>query len=190
MAKQKLDQSRIEEATIRYAELQRRKKEIDAKFDKAKSTYYSLMSEAFEKGIIGDDVQSVEFLRTVGYGSDSEHIIGYKSTRIQPVTVTFDPLKLRDALVECDVDPSTIVKTVVTVLDYKKLAAYVKSLGGKPSEFKSLLDIAYTVDQKELDKLVDIGMIDRDDLDGTYETKLGKVSFRVTVKDDSNGEDN
>lgn len=185
----KLDQKRIEEATIRYAELQRKKKEIDAKFNKAKSTYYSLMNEAFEKGLIGDDVQSVEFLRTFDFGSDNEHTVGYKSTRIQPVSVTFDPIKLREALTECDVDPSSVVRPNVTVLDYKKLAAYVKSLGGKPSEFKDLLDVSYTVDQKELDKMVDIGMIDQEDLVGTYETKLGNVSFRVTVKDDSDGED-
>lgn len=190
MAKEKLDQSRIEEATIRYAELQKRKKEIDAKFNKAKSTYYSLMNEAFEKGLIGDDVQSVEFLRTFDFGSDSEHTVGYRATRVQPVSVKFDPLKLKNALINCDVDPSTIVKPVVTVTDYAKLAKYVKSLGGKASEFKDFLDITYDIDQKELDRLVEIGMVDREDLNGTYETKLGNVSFRVTVKDDSNGEDN
>lgn len=189
MAKEKLDQSRIEEATIRYAELQKRKKEIDAKFNKAKSTYYSLMSDAFESGLIGDDVASVEFLRTFNYGSDSERTVGYRATKVQPVTVVFDPIKLKSALVDCDVDPSVVVKPVVTVVDYAKLAQYVKSLGGKASEFKDLLSISYDVDQKELDKLVDLGVVDRDDLDGTYETKLGNVSFRVTVKDDDNGED-
>lgn len=185
----KLDQQRIEEATIKFADLKRKKKEIDDKFKKAQSTYYSLMNEAFEKGLIADDVQSVEFLQTFGYGSDEEHIVSYKSTRVQPATVTFDPMKVKHALISCDIDPSTVVKAIVTVIDYKKLAAYVKSLGGKPSEFKELLNITYDVDKKELEKLVDLGAIDRDDLDGTYDVKLGNVSYRVTVKDSADGED-
>lgn len=188
MAKQKLDQRRIEEATVRYAELQRRKKEIDAKFSKAKSTYYSLMNKAFEDGLICDDVQSVEFIKTVDFGFDSEHTLSYKSTRVQPVSVKFDPLKLRDALIDCDTDPSAVVRPVVTVIDYAKLATYVKSLGGKATEFKDLLSVTYDVDQRALERLTEIGAISRDDLDGTYETKLGNVSFRVTVKEDSREE--
>lgn len=189
MSKRKLDQSRVEEATIRYAILQQRKKQIDAKFNEVKKKYYSLMNDAYDQGVFGDDVASVEFMQTFNYGSDDEHTTMYKATRVQPVKVKFDTKKLKQALVEADVDVDSVIKKRVIVIDYNKLAQYVKSLGGKPRDFKQLLQVDEEVDQRALDNLVEVGAVDRDDLNGTYTTELGNISFRVSVKDSNDGDD-
>ena len=98
MQKQKLSTSDVEEAVVRYNELQQKKKNIDQKFNDAKKKFYSIMDSAFDSGLFGDDVSSVEFSKVYNYGEPDEKTFSFKATRVIPTVIEWDVSKLKQKL--------------------------------------------------------------------------------------------
>jgi hypothetical protein len=74
-----------------------------------------------------------------------------------------------------------IVKRTYTVTDWDALVSWAKSLGASPSEFLKFFSVDRTVDQKELDRAYEFGMLTVDDLDGCYSMKQSEpyITFRA-----------
>ena len=181
MQKQKLSTSDVEEAVVRYNELQRKKKNIDQKFNDAKKKFYSIMDDAFDSGLFGDDVSSVEFNKVYNYGEPDEKTFSFKATRVIPTVIEWDVSKLKDKLSKDIL--SKVVKRNRELADLQGLVNYFKDLGGDPKIFWSFFETTEVVDQKALDQLEEVGDIEAEDVAGCFEVKVKSQSYRVTSKE-------
>lgn len=181
MQKQKLSASDVEEAVVRYNELQQKKKNIDQKFNDAKKKFYSIMDNAFDSGLFGDDVSSVEFNKVYNYGEPDEKTFSFKATRVIPTVIEWNVSKLKQKLSKDIL--SKVVKRNRELVDLQGLVNYFKDLGGDPKVFWSFFETTEVVDQKVLDQLEEVGDIEAEDVAGCFEVKVKSQSYRVTSKE-------
>lgn len=69
-----------------------------------------------------------------------------------------------------------------TINDINRLIVYLKSCGVDPKVFKSFINVTKKVDEKKLDKLADLGLINKEQLEGCYTLKRQKPYFTVKMK--------
>lgn len=181
MQKQKLSTSDVEEAVVRYNELQQKKKNIDQKFNDAKKKFNSIMDSAFDSGLFGDDVSSVEFSKVYNYGEPDEKTFSFRATRVIPTVIEWDASKLKQKLSKDIL--SKVVKRNRELVDLQGLVNYFKDLGGDPKVFWSFFETTEVVDQKALDQLEEVGDIEAEDVAGCFEVKVKSQSYRVTSKE-------
>lgn len=68
------------------------------------------------------------------------------------------------------------------IVDFPGMVEYLKSLGAKPDEFSKFLNVVESVNEKQLDKLSDLGVIALDDMRECYTVKKSTPYFKITVK--------
>lgn len=100
--------------------------------------------------------------------------------RVQKTSVIFDIDALENNL------SKEMYKDVVdksyTITDINRLIIYLKSCGVDPKVFKSFLNVTKAVDEKKIDKLADLGLISKKQLEGCYTLKRKKPYFTVRMK--------
>ena len=147
-------------------------KDIQSQFTDEKAKFNSLM-EAFFKNEAID--KSVVFTNNGVDGREN-----YTVTRVQKLSVDFDPEKLEKTL-EKDIAKRVILKKY-EIVDIDGLIVYLKECGVDPKIFKSFLHISKSIDSDELDRLEEIGKITREQVEGCYTVKRQKPYFTVSVK--------
>lgn len=75
-----------------------------------------------------------------------------------------------------------VIDKSYTITDINRLIVYLKSCGVDPKVFKSFINVTKTVDEKKLDKLADLGLISKEQLEGCYTLKRQKPYFTVKMK--------
>nr|UWG92028.1 MAG: hypothetical protein [Bacteriophage sp.] len=100
--------------------------------------------------------------------------------RVQKTSVIFDIDALENNLSK-EMSKDVIDKSY-TITDINRLIIYLKSCGVDPKVFKSFINVTKTVDEKKLDKLVDLGLIRKEQLEGCYTLKRKKPYFTVKMK--------
>ena len=75
-----------------------------------------------------------------------------------------------------------VIDKSYTITDINRLIIYLKSCGVDPKVFKSFINVTKTVDEKKLDKLADLGLIRKEQLEGCYTLKRKKPYFTVKMK--------
>ena len=75
-----------------------------------------------------------------------------------------------------------VIDKSYTITDINRLIIYLKSCGVDPKVFKSFINVTKTVDEKKLDKLADLGLIRKEQLEGCYTLKRKKPRFTVKMK--------
>lgn len=177
---QKLTSSDVEKATVNFYIAQQDKKKIDSEYNKKKSEYYAIMNQAFESGMFGDEVSSVEFDETIET-DDGVKSFMFRSTRIIPTTIVWDVEALKKKL------PKDVAKKVIkrnrNLFDIAGLAAYVKQIGGDPKVFWSFFDTEEYVDNDEMNQASDLGEIEDSDIIGCYSVTTKSESYRVTSRE-------
>lgn len=68
------------------------------------------------------------------------------------------------------------------IVDFAGMVEYLKALGAKPDEFSQFLNVTEGVNEKQLDKLSDLGVIALDDMRECYEVRQSQPYFKITVK--------
>lgn len=173
---QKLSEQEAQAKIKKYFEMKKRKAKIDSEFNAAKKSFYDMAN-----GFVDDygDSNSYRFMDE----SDSS----WKLTRSVPVKVEFDIDALQKKLGKKL--SSQVVNTTATIEDIQGLVSYLKQFGVDPKVFKSFITVHKEVDKAALDQLEALGQIDKEDLVGTFEAKVGKPSFRVTMyeREEDNG---
>lgn len=148
-------------------------KDIQSQFTDEKAKFNSLMESFFESEALD---KSVVF---TNHSVDGERE-NYTVTKVQKLSVEFDPEKLEKTLAK-DIVKSVILKKY-EIVDIDGLIAYLKECGVDPKIFKSFLHISKSVDSGELDRLEEIGKISREQVEGCYTVKRQKPYFTVSVK--------
>lgn len=73
-----------------------------------------------------------------------------------------------------------IVNREYVITDYQGLVKYLKKCGVDPKKFKKFISVEEELDEKKLDFLYETGIINRKELDGTYELKVGEPYIKLT----------
>lgn len=100
--------------------------------------------------------------------------------KVQKTSVIFDIDALENNLSKemC----KDVIDKSYTINDINRLIIYLKSCGVDPKVFKSFINVTKTVDEKKLDKLADLGLISKEQLEGCYTLKRQKPYFTVKMK--------
>lgn len=127
----------------------------------------------YTKKALGEASTNVDF---DGIGKDIlDH---FKVSRVQQTKVVYDADKLRDILPKGIA--SEVISTEYTITDYPGLVELMAAHGIKPKEFAPFVEPHRTVDAKEIDRLVDTGVLKTKDLMPAITVKTGKRYYRIT----------
>ena len=145
-------------------------KERQERFNTIKQLFYSDAEELFNYEGIDKLVIDNEDLE------GNELVVN----KIQNTSIVFDIDALENNLSK-EMCKDFIDKSY-TITDINRLIIYLKSCGVDPKVFKSFLNVTKTVDEKKLDKLTDLGLIRKEQLEGCYTLKCKKPYFTVKMK--------
>ena len=146
-------------------------KNMKTNFEDVKEQFYKDMDEYFDSQKL-DGENSVVFEYPMLGGS------ALKVTRVQRASVEFKVAKLEKVL------PKDIAKKVITkryeVANMEGLISYLKKCNVDPQIFKSFLSITNNVDEKEMDKLEELGEICIRQIKGCYTVKKSNPYYTVS----------
>ena len=112
---------------------------------------------------------------------ESNGIEKNKKLKVQKIVqkkVIFDIEKLKKKI-----DKKLLKKFIdktYTINDFEGLIEYLKTCGVDPIKFKSYLQITENVNQKKLDQLSNLGIINENDIKGCYEVKKNEGYIKFT----------
>lgn len=169
--KSKLSADEIRESVYNYHKRQINFKEAQSKFNELKAQFSSDMEEYFKS-------ENIEKSMTVSF--DEFDMSDLVVNRIQKSSIEFDTNKLEKALGK--VLSNQVIERKYEITDIDALVAYLKQCNVDPKIFKSFLNVSKSVDEKELDRLEELGKISQEQIEGCYEVKRYKPYFTVSVK--------
>lgn len=159
------------EFVLEFFEKQKKFKNIEASYNELKKQFNSEMEDFFECNKVGPK------LRFEDEDSFAGNLV---VTRVQKSSVIFNADKLEKALGK-ELSQDVIIKRY-EIIDMFGLTKYLKECGVDPKVFKSFLHVSKTVDEKELDKLEEIGKISEEQIKGCYTVKSQKPYFTVGIR--------
>lgn len=163
---------------IAYAKQLLKFKNAESVMNDMKSDFNASMNALFEqqekkKNLKGNSVS----FETDGFGEVSQTVT---ATQITKISVIWDIPILKRVL------GKKLAKQCVSkkyeIVDFPGMVEYLKSLGAKPDEFSKFLNVVESVNEKQLDKLNDLGVIALDDMRECYTVKKSTPYFKITVK--------
>lgn len=158
----------VKQSVLKYFQEKKKLESATAQFEEQKEQFYSDMEGYFkDEGITSKEFDYDEF--------DGSQLI---VTRNQTSKVIFKIDKLKTALGKL---ASGVIHKRYEIADMSGLIAYLKECGVDPKVFKSFLNISESVDEKELDRLFDVGKITKEQVAGCYTVKLNKPYFTVRM---------
>lgn len=108
------------------------------------------------------------------------------ATKVERTAIEWFPEKLEKRL-EPKVAKS-VIKKKYTIPDLPSLATYLKSCGVNPKVFASYLNVEKEVNVQALEQLSDVGKIETRNVAGCYIVKTNKPYYKLTFKEDKDGE--
>lgn len=161
---------------IAYAKQLLKFKNAESVMNDMKSDFNASMNALFEQQEKNLKGNSVSF-ETDGFGEVSQTVT---ATQITKISVIWDIPILKRVL------GKKLAKKCVSkkyeIVDFPGMVEYLKSLGAKPDEFSKFLNVVESVNEKQLDKLNDLGVIAIDDMRECYTVKKSTPYFKITVK--------
>lgn len=161
---------------IAYAKQLLKFKNAESVMNDMKSDFNASMNALFEQQEKNLKGNSVSF-ETDGFGEVSQTVT---ATQITKISVIWDVPILKRVL------GKKLAKKCVSkkyeIVDFPGMVEYLKSLGAKPDEFSKFLNVTESVNEKQLDKLNDLGVIAIDDMRECYTVKKSTPYFKITVK--------
>lgn len=101
-------------------------------------------------------------------------------SKIQPTVVIFDVDKIKALLNKKE--RKLVIKRTITVNNWQGMFDYLKEQGIDFKEFSKFITITESIDEKQLQKLVDLGMIDEEEVKPHIKVKMKKPYYKVTEK--------
>lgn len=157
--------------------LQNELKEKQKQFDETKKEFYEKMEKFFEE----NDVEKSTVFTSKSLKDEDDLTV----TRTQKSSITFYPEKVKKALGK--ELSKQVIESRYEIIDFDGLVSYLKECGVDPKIFKTFLNVEKKVNEKELDKLDELGKIDIKQLKGCYTVKNQKPYFTVK-RGKNNGE--
>lgn len=156
-----------------YYRLKIKQEELKESFEKEKQNFYSEMSKFWNK----NKIQEKSF-------SDSL----YQVSKFQPVKTIFDVEKVKKKLSKEQLK-KCVTKTV-NLVDSQGLFNLLRDKGILFKEVKDFFEIKEEINQKAIDKMYDLGEIDKEDLSGCYEVVVNEPYYKIiALESNDNGEE-
>ena len=171
MPKPTIDECR--QVVLDFHKKQTEFKEMQSHFGDEKAKFNSMMEDLFK----GEDIEKTAVFTNCGVDGSCER---YTVTRVQKVSVDFDPDRLEKSLGK-EISKKVVRKSY-EIIDIDGLIAYLKECDVDPKIFKSFLQIFKSVDLDELNKLEELGEISMEQVEGCYTVKRQNPYFTVSVK--------
>lgn len=174
------DSSKHQQLAWNFFRKQQKLKDLQKKFDDAKTNFELEMEEYFHKN-------NIKRARFDG-DNDTFENDSLEVKMIERTSIVWDVEKLEKRL------PKSIARKVVKkqyrVNDMQGLITYLKSCNVDPVVFKRYIQVDKTVDQKMVDQLGNLGQISVRNISGCYIVKCQKPYFTLSVKkgNDNDGE--
>ena len=166
----------IKDSVRKLYEAQKRKKKVDEYYNEVRKKEQLAISNyifsMLQKGENSFDI-------TLDDGEDyySNHV-KLKVTRVRKKSITWDIDKLKKKL-----DKKVIKKIITkkyTINDMNGLVEYLKECGVNPKKFKKFLTVDEELNDVELNRLYDLGEIDKEQVNGCYKVEMSEPYIKLT----------
>lgn len=161
-------QNKIYSVIKKFYTLNSEFKEYEKKFALKKEQLMSVLDEYFDT----HDETEISIESTAGDV--------YTCKKVQSSKVIFDIDKIEKKYGRKDC--STFIDRKYTINDFKGLVKLLKSYGVKSEEFKKFIDVDKTVNESNLNKLYEMGILKIEDLEGMYTIRKNKPYYKVNKK--------
>jgi hypothetical protein len=166
----------IKDSVRKLYEAQKRKKKVDEYYNEVRKKEQLAISNyifsMLQKGENSFDI-------TLDDGEDyyADHV-KLKVTRVRKKSITWDIDKLKKKL-----DKKVIKKIITkkyTINDMSGLVEYLKECGVNPKKFKKFLTVDEELNEVELNRLYDLGEIDKEQVNGCYKMEMSEPYIKLT----------
>lgn len=173
MRRRQIDDKRYCKLALDFYNASQKVKSINKKFDKMKDEFQGEIEHFFGE----NKIKSWRFRNT-------DTIDGSTLTvkMVERTTIEWDAEKLEKRLTKPIA--SKVIKKQYRITDMRGLSRYLKSCGVDVDVFKRYIAIDKTVDQKEVDRLGELGQMTVKDISGCYIVKCQKPYFTLSLKRD------
>lgn len=175
MAKKKNDeeQKNILIRTVRsFYKMTQTKKNVENAFNEQKNEFENIMDVLYERFMNEDGNVYVP-------SSDEINPASIKVHKTQTSKVTWDFDKLRKVLGK---DSDEIITKKFEVVNFPLLISLAKKYKIPWNEFKKCIEYEEVVNDNALDKFIDLGIVDKEEVMGCANVKLNKPYYRLTEK--------
>lgn len=163
---------------IAYAKQLLKFKNAESVMNDMKADFNASMNALFEQQEKKKNLKGISVsFETDGFGEVSQTVT---ATQITSTSIVWNIPILKRVL------GKKLAKQCVSkkyeIVNFPGMVEYLKSLGAKPDEFSKFLNVVESVNEKQLDKLSDLGVIALDDMRECYTVKKSTPYFKITVK--------
>lgn len=163
--------------SIKYYHHEKKSKEAcEASFDEIKRDFYVTMERYFDKFANDDGKIEVDVS-----GEISTQFSKLVLSRVQKSEVLWDIPKLKKVVVD-DKHRELVFSKEFNVVDWPGFIEFLKESGIKFKDFKKFINISESVREKQLDKLIDLGLIDNDKAKKCCDVKLKPPYYTIREK--------
>lgn len=166
----------IKDSVRKLYDAQQEKKQFEKYYDEVRKKEQLAISN-FMFTNLPKNQNSFEIELDEGAGYYTNHVkLNVTRVRQRKITWFLDKLKKR-------LDKETYNKVVdktYTINDMQGLIKYLKSCGVDPKKFKKFIDVEEQVNESRIDNMFNIGEIEKADVSGCYDVKLGEPYIRIT----------
>lgn len=151
-------------------------KRLDSEVRKLTRELVKVAGEAFEENSIDNKICFTFPAQTLSHNVADMLVL----RRIQNTKVVFDADSVEFVLSK--ENGKRVISKQYTITDMDGLIKYLKSCGVNPQEFKKYISVTKSVDNKELEKLEELGEISLEDLEGCYDVIKSEPYFKISAK--------
>ena len=156
-----------------YYETKKTADGIKKSFEEAKYDFGNIMEDIFDMFAEDNKVK----ISSDGRYANIKHII---VTKVVPSKVFWHVNELKKLLSKKE--RKLVIRKVYSVKDWKGLLGFLKDSGIDFNEFKKYVTITEEVNEKELDKLIDLGLVNEEDVKNCCSISMKRPQYRITEK--------
>lgn len=166
----------IKDSVRKIYEAQKRKKKVDEYYNEVrKKEQLAISNYIFTNLQKGEN--SFDVILDDGEDYYTNHV-KLKVTRVRKKSILWDIDKLKKKL-----DKKVIKKIITkkyTINDMNGLVQYLKECGVNPKKFKKFLAVDEELNEVELNRLYDLGEIDKEQVNGCYKMEMSEPYIKLT----------
>ena len=166
----------IKDSVKKLYEAQKRKKKVDEYYNEVRKKEQLAISN-YIFSMLQKGENSFDIILDDGEDYYTNHV-KLKVTRVRKKSITWDIDKLKKKL-----DKKVIKKIVTknyTINDMNGLIEYLKECGVNPKKFKKFLTVDEELNEIELNRLYDLGEINKEQVNGCYKLEMSEPYIKLT----------
>ena len=166
----------IKDSVKKLYEAQKRKKKVDEYYNEVRKKEQLAISN-YIFSMLQKGENSFDIILDDGEDYYTNHV-KLKVTRVRKKSITWDIDKLKKKL-----DKKVIKKIVTknyTINDMNGLIEYLKECGVNPKKLKKFLTVDEELNEIELNRLYDLGEINKEQVNGCYKLEMSEPYIKLT----------